>query len=167
MVIGPDSIGDLSRLVELVAFLETQGEGLQRPESRSLQLLLRERSDDGAVDAAAEEGADRHVADQMAGDGLPHGGADLVRQGLLVLGCSVVELEPPVAVNLDVAGGEVDRGEGSRWETEDAAEERLDQRVVLQREVVHQGVSVHHSRALGIDEQRLDLRRECRQRPVG
>ena len=75
-MVGADAIRHLSRRVELVEFFEADGEGLQRPAPRGQQLLLRESGDHSAVDAAAKEGADWHVADQMTGDRLLHGGAE-------------------------------------------------------------------------------------------
>ena len=167
MVVRADALRHLPRPLELIEILEADGEGLERPAARGPQFLLRERGDDGAVDAAAEERADRHVADQVTGNRLLHRGADLRRQHLRVLLCGVVERVSPVAVDLHATGGDVHGGECPRRQPVNAREERLGQRVVLQGQVVDQGIAVQRPGAGAIGEQGLDLGREGEEHAVG
>ena len=125
-----------------------------------LHLLGREQvaheGDDGArVDAAAEEGSQRHVAHEAEPDGLAQALLELVDD--LTVRSSVRAVEVEVPVRLDRRSSLLPDEPVARRELADPREDGVGGGHVLEREVVLEGRPVELSRTGRVLEERLQL----------
>ena len=99
VVVSAQAVGHFARLTVLAHLVEAHREGLDRVEAHRPTALLHERDGDGAVDAAAEEGADGNVGDEMVLDGVLEDLSDLCQQGGFVVDALTLEGVGPVGLD--------------------------------------------------------------------
>ena len=153
-----NALRDFARVHQLVVSVlgEPDRERLDLP----VRLPRRHRRDDGArVDAAAQERADRHVADLVGGDRIGQHLAQLLDQ--LAFGGNLVGLELDVPVALDAQRRTaLGHRKARRLELLHAVDDALRRRRRHEREQMAERLPVDRAIDLGQRENRLQLGRE-------
>ena len=143
-ICAPQLLGDharIARLVELRAFVEAAGEGLEPRRCRA----RRERGDEARIEAAAQVGADRHVAAHLQ----PHRVLEQPAQPLDEVRLAVVgvdlEARLPVAHRADAC-----RGRGRRPGSAPGSSLRMPANIVRSPTHVLEGQVVAHAVEIGL-----------------
>ena len=154
MVLGAEMLGHAARVLELVErrLVEADRERLHRaPDAAAISA-----DDEARVDAAGEERAERHVADQVRADGVARAPRAAARRRPLPIRRTF-----PSAGTASTARSRCGRRcHVSRWpggSLRTSLEDRPVARRVEERQVVIERVGIELARQVGRAEQRLDL----------